>query len=89
MLLDRCGDPGRAGIAPSHELGKTGRHPPPPRTHTHTHTHMHTQHQHENQPILHPEHKARGECSPSEFQSASITPETHSKNIWQIGRAHV
>lgn len=25
-------------------------------------------------PIFHPEHEARGECSPFKFQSASITP---------------
>lgn len=35
-------------------------------------------------PIFHPEHKARGECSPFKFQSASITPVSYSKNIWPV-----
>lgn len=33
-------------------------------------------------PIFHPEHEARGECSPFKFQSATITPVSYSKNIW-------
>lgn len=35
-------------------------------------------------PIFHPEHEARGECSPFKFQSASITPVSYSKNIWSV-----
>lgn len=38
---------------------------------------------HEKQSIFHPEHKTYGNV-PFKFLSASITPKSHSKNIWPI-----